>query len=67
MKFIDGIVMGLISLAVASVGFCVALGMILNFIEDHKFKHVHDWEYGPKTIAGWGVVTCRTCGKTDIY
>lgn len=30
----------------------------------HRF---HDWRYGPRTGAGWGIVTCRICGRWDIY
>ena len=32
-----------------------------------KPKHQHVWEYQPRTMSGWGIVICRTCGKTDIY
>jgi hypothetical protein len=29
--------------------------------------HRHEWRYGPQGATGWGVVTCTTCGETDIY
>lgn len=27
----------------------------------------HSWDYGNRTIGGWGVVHCDDCDKTDIY
>lgn len=34
-----------------------------------KCKHVHDFEYHPKTIGGWGIVTCKgkDCDYSDLY
>lgn len=30
-------------------------------------KHVHDWQYCGRTLAGWGLVVCRSCGVADVY
>ena len=30
-------------------------------------KHRHEWVYRPRTLGGWGIVECRTCGATDLY
>ena len=27
-------------------------------------RHAHVWEYQPRTITGWGLVVCRTCGES---
>lgn len=32
-----------------------------------KPRHRHSWEYRPRTIGGWGIVRCTTCGAEDIY
>lgn len=32
-----------------------------------KPRHRHTWDYHSRTIGGWGVVTCTTCGYEDIY
>lgn len=29
--------------------------------------HRHTWRYHPRTVTGWGIVECTTCGRTDLY
>jgi hypothetical protein len=30
-------------------------------------KHRHEWVYHRRTMSGWGIVHCATCGKEDLY
>ena len=32
-----------------------------------KNRHIHDWNYHPRTISGWGICICRSCGEREIY
>lgn len=32
-----------------------------------KRRHRHTWIYHTRTLSGWGIAECATCGKTDLY
>jgi hypothetical protein len=31
-----------------------------------KSPHIHDWQYVHKSLSGWSVVRCTSCGAEDI-
>lgn len=30
-------------------------------------KHRHAWTYSPRSIGGWGIARCTSCGQEDLY
>lgn len=61
--------MGLFELIILLFLVAVLLVFIIRHthVVFHSDKHKHDWSYRGRTISGWGVATCRTCGEKELY